>query len=344
LEVLLVGHRGVQVFDLALAVLLGVHLLVVDVAMAGPLACVWLEWRDTNRRDALAGRAGLALARLSNWALTAGIALGIILLAAQWARGDSAYFAAVRDVPASRLWFAGAELLFYLACMGAYVGLWNRWRTWRMPHRALAIAAATNLMIHFPALFAIVSVTSQRPELLGQPLGSEGYRRMLLDPEVLSRVLHVWMAALAVTGVAVMVVVGRLAAGEPGNSTAPSLVRRGALLALVATLLQLPSGFWLAIEMPEPSRQPLLGGDPLATGLFVTALVLTLALTHRLVAIALGDDAQKQVTRCVTAMLLVVMLMVAARCRLFDSAHAPSARHSDAIPIAHLRITRHPVQ
>jgi hypothetical protein len=299
--------------EVALALLLGVHLLLVDVAMAGPLACVWLEWRATRRSDDVAGRTGLALARLANWALSLGIVAGGVLLAARWLAGDVRYFDAVAAIPPSRLWFAGAELLFYFACMGAYVGLWNRWRGWRLAHRFLAIAAATNLLIHFPALFSIISVVSNRPELLGQPLDSAGFRALLVDGEVLSRVVHVWMASLAVTGAAVMWLTARQARGDADRAAADRLVRHGALLALVPTLAQIPVGFWLTVELPESLRRPLMGGDWLATALFATSLLLALLLMHRLASIALGDQKARHVRSSIALMCGLVLLMVGTR-------------------------------
>ncbi|MGD9720982.1 MAG: hypothetical protein AB7O59_02890 [Pirellulales bacterium] len=299
-----------------IAIVLGVHLLLVDLAMAGPLVCVWLDWRATRYGDAIAFQAGRTLARTATWALTLGILLGIVLLAVRWWQDDGSYFAAVAVVPRSRLWFAGAELLFYFACMGAYSGLWHRWRSWRLAHRALAVAAATNLLLHFPALFAIFSVVSTRPELLGETLDSAAYRRLLIDPEVLSRVLHVWLAALAVSGAAVMAIGMRLATRVPEPAAARSLTRHGAVVALVPTLLQIPAGFWVAWAMPESERAVLLGGDWLAGGLFVVSLLLALWLMHSLAGIALGNDAAPQIRRALLTLCVLVLLMVGTRARL----------------------------
>ena len=41
--------------ELLLSLLLGIHLLAVDVAMAGPLLAVWLRWRGHGARGTLAG-------------------------------------------------------------------------------------------------------------------------------------------------------------------------------------------------------------------------------------------------------------------------------------------------
>ncbi len=118
--------------EAVLVLLLGVHLLLVDVAMIGPLASVWLDWRSGAPGDATMEQAGLTAGASSlRGALTLGIVLGVVLLGARWHMNNGAYLEAVSALPRSRLWFAGFELLFYFACMGAYTGLWRRWRRWR---------------------------------------------------------------------------------------------------------------------------------------------------------------------------------------------------------------------
>ena len=318
--------------EAVLALLLGVHLLLVNVAMIGPLICVWLDWRRSRFGDDVAGRAGHTLARWANWSLTGGVLLGGLLLAARWWQSDDRYFAAVGAVPRSRLWFAGLELLFYFACMGAYVGLWNRWRRWRIGHRLLAVAASTNLLMHFPALFAIIAILSSRPEAAVEPLGAAGYRRMLIDPEVLSHVIHVWVAALAVSGATLMGLGLRMARREQDPAAVGRLVQRGAVVALGATLAQIPLGFWLTTELPASQRQPLLGGDLLATGLFVASLLTALSLMHRLAGIALGDNGPKQIRRAIGVTCVLVLLMVGTRCRTTQRAGAlqPAASRAEA--------------
>jgi hypothetical protein len=319
------------VLEILLAVLLSVHLLLVDIAMGSPLICVWLEWRETRHGDKVSGRVGLSLARWSNWALAGAILLGCLLLAVRWWFDDRKYLAALGAIPRDRLWFALGELVFFFACMGGYLALWQRWRQRRLAHRVLAIAAASNLLLHFPALFAIVSVLSTRPELLHHSLDRSGYKQLLLDPEVLSRVAHVWLAAFAVSGMALMGLGWRAGRGEERDPSSSRLIKRGALLALVPTLLQIPVGLWVALEMPESLRDPLFGGDWLASGLFAGSLLLTLPLMQWLAAIALGDHESRQIRNSIAVMVLVVLLMVGTRCRI----HRPLLSiHRDAPPSA----------
>ena len=136
-------------------------------------------------------------------ALVAGSVLGGVLLAARWG-ADDGYFRALAVVPRNRLWFAAAELVFSLVLLAVYVGLWDRWRKGRIWHRLLGLAAATNLLAHFPALFVIVSVLDARRPFPVEPLDRAGYQHLLVDGEVLSRVVHLWMAAGAVTGMFVV--------------------------------------------------------------------------------------------------------------------------------------------
>ncbi len=284
--------------------------------MAGPLYCVWLDWRHRRRGDAAADVAGLALARLTNWALTGGIVLGFVLLAARWHSGEGRYATALAAIPRSRLWFGGAELLFFFACMGLYVAFWNRWRRWRPLHALLAVAAATNLLLHFPALFAIISILETRPEMIGQTLDRAGYQRMLLDGEVMARVFHVWFSSAAVSGVVLMQLGLRLRREEALQSGAAWLIRWGAVAALAATALQIPSGFWLTLKLPESARTPLLGGDLLATALFGLSVVVALALMHLLAGVALGNDSPREIRRALVALAALVILMVGTRCRI----------------------------
>ncbi|HEV3138777.1 MAG TPA: cytochrome ubiquinol oxidase subunit I [Pirellulales bacterium] len=334
--------------DVVLVVLLAVHLLLVDIAMAGPLICVWLEWRESRHADEAAGQVGLRLARFSNAALAIGIVIGGLLLAMRWWLDDRTYFSAVAAIPRDRLWFALGELLFYFGCMAAYIALWQRWRRRRLAHRVLAIAAASNLLVHFPALFAIISALTERADLLGASLDRSGYQRLLLDPEVLSRVVHVWLAAFAVAGVALMGLGLRIDRSPEHNLSRNRLIKAGALVALVATLLQIPSGLWVAMEMPEAARDPLFGGDWMATGLFVTSFLLALQLMHSLAGIALGNREPRQIRNSVAVIMLVLLLMVGTRGRTQDCMVSTHHKQPVARPEGHARASHdfvlHPTQ
>ncbi len=301
---------------------LAAHLIAIDLAMAGPLACIWLGRRAARRGDAHARALEVRLARHSMLALVIGIALGTVQLGLLRLADDRGFFAAVGRVPPARLWFALAEIVFFFGCMAAYLEV-RRWsRQIPLLSGVLAVLAATDLMYHFPPLFAMLNLLASRADLSGLALSSSLYRTLLLDPEVMAMVAHVWLAAIALTGVAVM----RLAVSSSGPAPAEQnlTVAIAARWALAASLVQLPVGLWVLLAVPERSRTAPMGGDLAGTLLFGLAIVATLALLHHLAAAALGDTAPAQVRRSVTLTLCVVLLMTAAldrtRMRLRENA------------------------
>jgi hypothetical protein len=301
---------------LATTVLFTAHLLAVNLAMAGPLLCIWLEWRDAKRDDPLARRIDLALARWSLAAFGLGILIGVALLGLLWLSDNEPYFAAVRTLPADRLAFTGGELLFYLVCQGVYCRLARRRLEGRQPSRrglsrVLAIAAASNLMYHFPALFSMLAVISNRPELWDRTLDRPLYRALLIEPEVVSRVLHVWLAAIATAGAAVMLLASRLADPSHGPSASP-LAAAGARWALIASLAQLPVGLWVLFELRGPAAAPLWNGDIAVLLLVGGGILLAMLLLQQLAGLSLGDCTPKNVRRSAITTAAVVLLMCGA--------------------------------
>ena len=190
--------------EIFLSLVFGLHLLAVDLAMAGPLVAVWLQWRAARQRNPALDQLAR---RLAGWSLTAaavGIALGVAALALVPSGEALPYRRAIGLLDARRWWFLASELLFYFITAGAYVGLWRRMSSWPLCHRALAVVAATDLIYHFPPLFAVVSTISLQPKLWDAPLDHSRYWQVLLEGETISRVVHHWLAALAVGAVGAM--------------------------------------------------------------------------------------------------------------------------------------------
>lgn len=334
-----------MLLSLATVLVFAAHLLAVNLAMAGPLLCVWLEWRGARRSDEAARRLELSLARWSLAAFVAGVLLGAVLLGLLWVGEAAAYFAAIRTLPADRLGFAAGELLFYLACQGCYCRLARRrwlaatpaWSTAaamsndgrlttgpprRGLSRLLGLAAASNLMYHFPALFAMLAVIRSRPELWDRTLDRGLYHALLFDPQVFSRMLHVWLAAVATAGLVLMwraarlTAVSELSPGTPeqaapagDTSTERRVAATGACGALAATLAQMPVGLWVLFELPGPAAAPLWDGDVLVLAMLAGAVALSMWLLQQLAGAALGDCQLAAVHRCLWTTAAVVLLM-----------------------------------
>jgi hypothetical protein len=309
---------------------LAAHLLLVDVATAGPLACIWIEWRARRRGDPSADALAKRLAVVSLGALVVGGLLGGVLLGVRYGADDRAYLAALAAVPRERIWFGLLELLFSFSCLALYVGLWDRLRKSRVLHRLLALAGASNSLIHLPAFFTVVAVLSTRGQRAGEVLDRPAYRQMLLDGEVMSRVAHVWLAAAAVTGIVVAVLATQAQVPHMPRESRDRLRQQGAWLALAATLIQFPVGVWVTLQMPAAARRPMLGDDWQATGLFLAALLISVLLLHQLWSIAIGESGASRVAHALAAVSLLVLLMVGTRVRLAQQGMRDAERTDDS--------------
>jgi hypothetical protein len=294
---------------LSLSPLTALHLLCVDLAAAGPLLCIWLRRREVRAGDVIAGETGRRLAWWSVAALVAGIAIGLVRLGL-YAVDDSQWWTAFLAVPRSRLWFGLAELGFSLACLATVAVLWQRLRPkWQY---LLLLLAATNLLYHFPPLFAAVRLAAAETGAAGEWTKAELFSRMF-STAALARVAHVWASSLIVAAAAVTWLGGRQAGGA-------RLSRSSARLALIAAILQIPLGLWLLTSTSPAARDGLLFGDLFAGLLFTGGVAAVLMLLHALLALALGDEAPSAAWRAAALTVVVVLLMAAAAARSQDAA------------------------
>jgi hypothetical protein len=291
-----------------LPLLLAAHLMCMNVAAAGPLVCLPLEWKE-GRGVTLAGRAGRYLAGGGVVLLLVGALLGLAMGALLW---NDAYLAAIRHIR-SRIEFGAWELLFSLVLMTGHYFWWRarpscsageRWLRMVLP-----FLAGTNSLYHFPPLFVILSQLASTTGPLGEPMSSAEFRARMLEPEVLSRSAHFVLAAFAMCGV--MLIGYALRSGRRG--AAEEDVRRvavwGGWLALVPTLAQLLVGLWLLLSLPEPIKTALLGGDLTGSFLLGLSIVAALILMHHLSVIAFGDTQRRLLVRAMVSMVVAVTLM-----------------------------------
>ncbi|MEK6235705.1 MAG: hypothetical protein N2C14_13435 [Planctomycetales bacterium] len=304
------------------------HLLTVYVVSAGPFVCIWLEWRESARGDELAGEIGRRLGRHVLIALAVGIALGFLSLLMVCQLYPRPYLDALMSVPSrgtwlgmpERLWSTAAEILVFVITMWLYLLTWDLWRgqkgsrrVWgRLINRGLGLFSATNVFYHLPVLFAVVALLGTQPDLRANP-GS--FRELMLRPEIVARVLHGWLAAFAVTGGFLIVLAWRT--NSPKASRATSW---GARIALGATVLQLPSGFYLLTQIPHAAREQLLGASWLCAGLFGLSILTALGLLHLLAAVAFGETEGNEARNALLALVAVVALMASTRHFLRDHA------------------------
>jgi hypothetical protein len=296
--------------ELVLIILVAAHLLAVNLAGAGPLLAAWIDWRGARHDEPHVATA--AARTLMWWSIAAavvgmslgGVALAIFVYSPPHTH-ERYWRSAELEITETRWWFLGAEIVFYFVCTIAAAVIWRRADRLVWVRRILAIAAGTNLLYHFPALFTILAIMFERRDHRGWPLDRELYWHFLLQAETIARVLHVWLASLAVAGLSLCWIGARSA---PADSMAsPRVSVKGAWVSLGATLLQIPVGVWLLTVLPEGRTQRILSSAPI----FWPAIFVALVLMHQLAMLSIGDLSRRRLSTATLLLIVVVLLMTA---------------------------------
>ncbi len=295
------------------AVLIGVlalHMLCTHVASAGPVVSLWLQWKE-HRGDMAAGECGRFLAWWSIWLLLLGALFGASAGLLLWDAHYQATLARLLHKVHMGVW----EYLISLGLMIWYAVLWSRTHrvsTGRLVGRSfLAGFAGLNLLYHFPVFFLILAHFASGGSPVEGPVETTTFQRMILHGPVLARTTHFALASFAVTGVFMFVYVLRRRRGGSDGMAERQLAIWGGRIGLAASLVQLPVGVWILMQLDGDIQRQMMGANYLVTGLFATSVVLSLFLMHQLAAVSLGDARSPRLVTSVLLMIVVIFLMVA---------------------------------
>jgi hypothetical protein len=308
--------------DIVITLLLAAHLLAMNVASAGPLVGAWLIGRRGAGKDG--GRElGRRVTRLSLAALGVGSLLGggLILLPNPPLRAALARF------PEDAYWFAGLELLFSAGCIGLLLS--GEW-VYRRRYLAMGIAllGASNLLYHFPPLMAVIGELTANPRwATNELIDRAALLRLWARSEILSLWAHFTLASVAVASIAALRPWSRRDASD-AHSTDPSVVRRLAVWALAATVLQIPVGLWLLISTADAARESMMGANLLASLCFAGGVMAALWLLQTLVMLTLGED--DGAVRRAGYLLVVVTVLMSATLRTSRTAAQPEVPRNNA--------------
>lgn len=297
-------------WDVVTILLFTCHLLAVNLAVGGPLVASLLAWYAVGKGEAWADEAGRRLAWQGWWALLAGGALGFVVLGLWWLREPQVYRDGFWHVPRSRLVFGVVEWGFSLVLGWIYAAGWawfGRRRTW---HALVCLVSVTNLAYHFPTLFAAVNELNVEPALRAVPYD---HLALVARPGALAGMVHHLLAAPAVAGSALLMWGIALERRGAAYQEVRAVAAWGARVALLCSLLQVPVGLWFLVSLPVSARDALLGGNLLSTCLLGAGVVLAVALLQQWAGIAWGEVDAGLLRRSVAMLVLVVLLMVAAR-------------------------------
>ena len=309
--------------DFLMSLVLALHLVCMNVAAAGPLVCVWLDWRSARGDDA-ARRAAKFLAWKSFALLMLGMVFGLGTAAILW---NDAYHDVMHAFMYKIKWGAW-ELLFSIVLMGLYAGLLNRAAPRSLPGKigraSIAILSGTNLLYHFPVLFIIISEVAAGYLEVPKNVDAAIFRGLMAESSVLARSVHFWIASFAVTGVSLISYGKWLLRKDEQDESGSRIAIWGARVALVPTLLQRVVGVWVLTALPRLVQQRLMGGDLLATCVFGLSLCGALWLMHQLSTVAFGDTRPRSLKLAIHLMYTVVILMtLTARLALARSVDSP---------------------
>lgn len=314
--------------QLPLTVAFAVHLLCVNVAAVAPLYALWLEVRAKRRGDLVAAALSRRVGLFGVGSLLVGIALGLAAWALLGSGGHGRFSVVLARMPVERWYWISGELAFYALGMLAYGLMWQRMSCCRIVHRLLAVFCATNLLYHFPPLFVVVSEVSTRPELRDEIITPALIRSQLLDGETLSRTVHHWLAAVSAGGllVAWFAVRAKDSTAHTVGEAQKRIAAAAGRAALVATLMQLPVGVWVLVQLRPLARDSLLGEDIWGTLLFAGSLFTALGMLHQLATIAMGHTTKPRVNRAAITLLAITVLMSATlhRSRVADYKRLPA--------------------
>ena len=288
------------------ALLFSIHLICVHIASIAPLVAIWFDWKEGGGNE-LAGRVGKRLLLQSVGFLLLGGVLGLLL---GWLVWSPEFHQALQRL-SSKVFYGVWELLFSLVLVllcwfwqsrrpGGSAARWGR--------SFLLVLAGTNLIYHFPVLFAVIRRVAEGAVAGEAALTSAQFREQLVQGDILAKLLHFTLASAAVCGAWLLMMAER---ENPEDSK--QVIRWGARFSLNAVLLQFPAGFWLLTKLSRTAQNQLLGGNLLAMGMMGVSLGLAFWLLHELAELAGGRLARGR--RAVLLMGLIVVAMSAvSRC------------------------------
>ena len=300
--------------EIIAVILLAVHLLSIQLASAGPVMAIFLEWRSRRALESAAGlyQAAERMAKHSLWAFVLGIVAGIGLGWLAVASGHRDYSIILRRFH-SRLWWGIWEMVFSGAVLSVYLWVFPRFQSlgrssrWIViVHRGLAIITVTNLLYHFPPLLSVI-VDQMGVVDSVEKVNSAEFRSLIFAPEIVAKTIHFSFASLAVAGAWAMISTKKRDAGN---------VRIGAWVATVALVAQMLTGGWLVMQASPLDRSRLMGADVITSAFLMASIVCSMLALNQTASVAMGDTRTKQVIMATATIVLVILLMVVVSARL----------------------------
>jgi len=281
-----------------------IHLASACFAAAAPLVAAWLHSRAA-RGDAQARNTGLRLVGWSLVSLALALVSGLLLGMLNYLVEDN--YSELLGALRQKLEWGLAELAFSAVLVYLFWKWWKRTpdlsRGKSILRCSLAVLAGTNLLYHFPLLFAVLDQLRSNPELMDNAITSSDFRQMIILPVVYTKALHVVLAGVALCCLAIICV------KKDGGAEGERLTVAAARILLGTLVLQLLVGIWMLVVMPAAQRDSLIGMGGVAPWLLALALILFVALTQTLIPVAGGEKPGRRPSWMVGLVLAIFLVM-----------------------------------
>lgn len=292
------------------------HALPMNVIFGGGFLCAGLFLASKNDKDSFSFRSAKALAISLPVFISFAITQGIVpLLFVQLIYGPAFYTSSIiMAVP----WL----MIVFIVMASYYLSYVVIYKVLKKDHDATTASWAALLLLLMALGFALTGwiftnnmTLMLTPEKWGALYQSNSFGLHLNpnEPQLLSRYLHFFVAAIAVAGMTLGCF--GLYMKNKEKEFSDWMVKTGARIYLGATLWQIPVGLWFLKTIPGQYAQAFLGGDAICTAVFAASMVLTLAAITTS-AIAASAASKPAFIAALTANALVILTMIVNRHQL----------------------------
>ena len=260
-------------FEVLIVVGFILHLIYVNIVVAGSVNAVLFQIRGIVRRDEAAVMLALSIATIVSIHKSIAVVLGVAPLLIISTIYTQFFYPST--ILIGKWWLMLIPLLIIaFLLLYTYKFMWEKWRSRKALHMSFGIAGA--LILLFIPLIFITNVSSMlHPDMW---TGSKGFWDSLFRyPTIWQRYLHFMAASFAVIGMYMYWWGSRRSRGsdDPMYAQAKKFGKGSAFL---FTLLQLIAGPFLLLSMSPPVRDSFLGGSLFHTLLLGVSVALAVVL------------------------------------------------------------------
>ncbi|TBL69915.1 cytochrome c class I [Paenibacillus thalictri] len=294
-------------FEVLLVVAFVLHILFVNILVAGSVSAVYNEVIGIVRKDAIADKFAYLLATQVSIVKSIAVVLGIAPLLIISTIYTQFFYPST--ILIGKMWLMLIPLLIVaLLALYAYKFSWERLKERKKLHLSFGIAG-TLILLFVPLLFITNVVSMLYPELWETSRGF--WRSLFAYPTIWQRYMHFTAASFSMLGIYLVWWSSR-AGKRHGEEIAAQIAAHGKTfgkaIAAGFTIAQLAAGPYLLLSMSPVVRRAFMGGSLLHTALLAIAILLAIVLCVMLVRLVKTDN--RQLFRNSVIVLLVVLSLM----------------------------------